>query len=230
MAGKEISPSAKSEIEGFLEELKRAPKPSGSSGRLIFALDATASRERTWDQACDVQGQMFLEADRLGGLSVQLVYYRGFHECKASGWLKSTAELVRLMTAVSCRAGQTQLRRILRHALKEARVAPVQAMIFIGDCMEEQLDELADTAGQLGLAGVRCFMFQEGHDPAAERAFREIARLSRGAYCRFDRNAPGELRALLGAVAAYAAGGPRALENLSERGHAVVKLLTRQVG
>ena len=232
MTGRDIREGGKSEIESFLEELRLAPKPTGSpsgQGRLIFALDATASRERTWDQACEVQGQMFLEADRLGGLTVQLVYYRGFHECKASGWLKSTAELVRLMTRVACRAGQTQLRRVLRHAIKEASAAPVQALVFIGDCMEEQLDELAELGGQLGLLGVRCFMFQEGRDPPAERAFREIARLSRGAYCRFDRNAPGELRALLGAVAAFAAGGTKALQQLGDRGSSAVKLLTRQV-
>jgi hypothetical protein len=55
-------------------------------------------------------------------------------------------------------------------------------------------------------------MFQEGHDPAAEQAFRRIAALSGGAYAAFDANAAKRLKALLGAAAAYAAGGVPALE------------------
>jgi hypothetical protein len=105
----------------------------------------------------------------------------------------------------------------------------VRALVFIGDAMEEELDELAGLAGELGILGVRAFLFQEGEDPRAERAFREIARLTGGAWCRFDRNAPGELRELLGAVAAYAAGGPAVLEDLRARPSAAVRLLARQV-
>jgi len=105
----------------------------------------------------------------------------------------------------------------------------VRALVFIGDAMEEELDELAGLAGELGILGVRAFLFQEGEDARAERAFREIARLTGGAWCRFDRNAPSELRDLLGAVAAYAAGGPAVLEDLRSRPSNVVRLLARQV-
>jgi hypothetical protein len=192
-------------------------------------LDATASREPTWDRACEVQGQMFLEAGRLGGLEVQLVFYRGFHECKASRWVSDSRALVELMTSVRCKAGQTQIRRVLRHAIAETKREPVRALVFIGDAMEEELDELAALAGELGILGVRAFLFQEGDDPRAERAFREIARLTGGAWCRFDRNAPNELRELLGAVAAYAAGGAAVLEDLRRRPSNVVRLLAHQV-
>jgi hypothetical protein len=230
MSGKGLSARTDRQVAAFLEELAKVPaRPAGGRGRLIFALDATASREPTWDRACEVQGQMFLEAGRLGGLEVQLVFYRGFHECKASRWVSDSRALVELMTSVRCKAGQTQIRRVLRHAIAETKREPVRALVFIGDAMEEELDELAALAGELGILGVRAFLFQEGDDPRAERAFREIARLTGGAWCRFDRNAPNELRELLGAVAAYAAGGAAVLEDLRRRPSNVVRLLAHQV-
>lgn len=221
---------ARTDVQAFLEELEKLPaRPSVGRARLIFALDATASREPTWDTACETQGRMFLEAGRLGGLEVQLVFYRGFHECKASRWVRDSGALVELMTKVTCRAGQTQIRRVLRHTIGEAKRNPVRALVFIGDAMEEELDELAQLAGELGILGVKAFFFQEGSEPRAERAFREIARLTGGAYCRFDRNAPAELAELLGAVAAYAAGGAGVLEDLRTRGSPAVRLLAHQV-
>jgi hypothetical protein len=83
--------------------------------------------------------------------------------------------------------------------------------------MEEGIDDLCGRAGALGVIGVPVFLFQEGRDAKAEQAFREIARLTRGAYCRFGPGAAEELRALLTAVAVYAAGGRKALEALADR-------------
>ncbi|HEV7994737.1 MAG TPA: VWA domain-containing protein, partial [Stellaceae bacterium] len=66
------------EVADFLDQLKRMPaRPGGGRGRLIFALDATASREPTWDRACRIQGEMFEATAALGGLEIQLVFYRG---------------------------------------------------------------------------------------------------------------------------------------------------------
>ena len=98
--------------------------------------------------------------------------------------------------------------------------------MFDGDAMEEKIDTLCTLAGELGLLGVPAFMFQEGSDPVAEQAFREVARLTRGAYCRFDPGAAHQLGELLRAVAAYAAGGMRALADLSARRNAgAIKLI-----
>lgn len=218
-------------VEAFVEALKRAPAPPGGEGRgrLIFSLDATASRRPTWDQACSVQGEMFLEADRLGGLDVQLVFYRGFDECKASRWVSKAVELVQLMVKVDCRAGRTQIHRILRHALKEAEKRRVHALVFIGDACEESIDTLGDLAGRLGLLGVKAFVFHEGTDQTAGYAFQEIARLTGGAACRFDAKAPAELRALLRAVAAYASGGQKALTDFARREGGPVRLLEQQI-
>jgi len=218
-------------IQSFLEQVARTPppKPGGGRARLIFAMDATASREPSWDRACQVQGQMFLETAALGGLDVQLVYYRGFNECRASRWVNNPGDLVRLMTGVFCLAGQTKIKRVLQHAVRETEKKRVAALVFVGDCFEEHLDEVGQVAGQLGLLGVRAFLFQEGHNPEAERAFRHIAQLTNGAHCRFDSTSPQQLRELLGAVAAYAAGGRQALTDLSQRSGAHVKLLAKQV-
>src|SRR5712692_6861677 len=220
--------SARSEIESFLAKVKGlAPSTApGRRGRLIFALDATMSRQPTWDTACRLQADMFQEAAAIGGLDVQLVYYRGLSECRASRWVSQGARLAELMSGIDCRGGHTQIGKIIAHARRETQSNRVQALVFVGDAMEESLDDLCHAAGELGLLGVPAFMFQEGSDPVAEQAFRELARLTRGAYCRFDPGAAHQLAELLRAAAAYAAGGMRALADLSARRAAgAVKLL-----
>jgi hypothetical protein len=225
--GTPAAPASRAEIDAFLAKVRSFERaaPSGR-GRLIFALDATMSRQPTWDTACRLQADMFLEAQAIGGLDVQLVYFRGVSECRASRWVSEPKALASLMEKIDCRGGHTQLGRVLVHAREETGKAKVQALVYVGDAMEEGIDDLCATAGELGLRGVPAFMFQEGHDAVAERAFREIARLSRGAYCRFDAGAAHELRELLRAVAAYAAGGMKALADLSARRSAgAVRLL-----
>ena len=223
--------ASKPEVEAFLDRV-RALGPAASAGkrgRLIFALDATMSRQPTWDTACALQADMFREADSAGGLDIQLVYFRGLGECGASGWVAGSDKLAALMARIDCRGGHTQIGKVLSHARKEYRRQPVQALVFVGDAMEEQLDDLCAAAGELGLLDVPAFMFQEGHDPVAENAYREIARLSRGAYCRFDAGAAHELRELLRAVAAYAAGGRKALADMAARRLGSAQLLLAQL-
>jgi hypothetical protein len=211
--------STRADIDAFLGKVKSLgpAAATGTRGRLIFALDATMSRQPTWDTACALQADMFREAAAIGGLDVQLVYYRGLLECRASGWVSQAERLAGLMSRIECRGGHTQIGKVIAHARRETEKAKVQALVFVGDAMEEKLDDLCQSAGELKLLGVPAFMFQEGYDPVAEQAFREVARLSGGAYSRFDPGAAHQLRELLRAAAAYAAGGLRALENLSAR-------------
>jgi hypothetical protein len=219
--GREQLPAAHkaAAVEDFLREVKAMPsvRPASGRGRLIFAMDATASREATWDHACKLQGEMFEAAAALGGLDVQLVFYRGFNECKASRWLGTAAQLHHAMRSVSCVGGETQIGRVLAHAVKEGRLQKVNALVFVGDAMEEEIDTLAQQAGELGLMGVPVFIFKEGGEDAAARAFRHIAKLSGGAFCPFDTASAEELRQLLGAVAAYAVGGRAALADYGKR-------------
>jgi len=223
--------SARAEIDAFIERVRTmAPaREGGPRGRLIFALDATMSRQPTWDTACRLQGEMFRETGAIGGLDVQLLYFRGLDECRASRWVSDGAGLGELMTRIQCRAGHTQIRKVLAHARKESDRARVQALVYVGDAMEEAIDDLAAAAGELGLRGIPAFVFQEGHDAVAEQAFREIARLTRGAYCRFDLSSAGELSEMLRAAAAYAAGGVKALTALSARRSAGAQKLLAQM-
>jgi hypothetical protein len=222
----EARPSAPEDIAAFVAKARSMlPHAPGARGRLVFALDATMSRQPTWDMACALQADMFREAAALGSLDIRLVYYRGLDECRASGWISDTAQLAKLMARIDCRGGNTQIGKVLSEARREAAASAVRAVVFVGDAMEEKVDDLCGRAGELGLLKVPVFMFQEGHDGVAEQAFREIARLTGGAWCRFDPGAAAQLRELLRAAAAYAAGGREALLRLSKTGSGAAKLL-----
>ena len=171
------------------------------------------SRQPTWDLALGLQADMFRAVKEVGGLDVQLVYFRGLGETRASKWVSDPEALARLMTEVSCQGSYTQIRKVLTHARRESEHSKVNAIVYVGDCMEEDIDELSQRAGVLGLMGVPMFLFQEGRDSKAEIAFKEIARLTQGAYSHFDAGSAGQLRDLLSAVAVYATGGRKALKD-----------------
>ena len=185
------------------------------------------SRQPSWDLALELQADMFDAVKAVGGLDMQLVYFRGFGECQASKWVGDPDALARLMRQVSCEGGYTQIRKVLSHARRENETVKVNALVYVGDCMEEDVDQLSQLAGELGLIGVPVFLFQEGREPKAERAFREIARLSRGAYCPFDAGSSRQLRELLTAVAVYATGGRKALQDFRDetKSSAAMRLL-----
>jgi hypothetical protein len=218
--------STSGQVADFLAQAKAVTPTAGRRGRLIFALDATMSRQPTWDSAMQIQAEMFQEAGKVGGLDMQLLYYRGFGECRASKWVSDARGLTGLMTGIEVRGGLTQIGKVLAHARRESKRQRVQAMVFIGDAIEEDVDAVCAKAGELGLLGVPVFVFQEGRDAKVEAAFREIARLTRGAYARFDQSAVGELAALLKAVAVYAAGGRKAL---TDQGGNKARLLLEQL-
>ena len=210
--------SERGEIDTFLERARASVAVRGTRGRLIFALDATQSRQPTWDAACELQAEMFQEV--AGRLDVQLVHYRGVRECQASRWVSDGRTLASLMSTIECQTGHTQIGKVLAHVRRENERQKVSTLVFVGDAMEEKLDDLCHAAG---LLGVPAFIFQEGDDPTAERAFREIARLTHGAYCHFDLGAAHQLTELLRTAAAYAAGGVHALS--TSRNADFVKLL-----
>lgn len=224
-------PASDQEVSAFLDQVARMPatRPADARGRLLFAMDATASRQPTWDRAAQIQGEMFVETAAIGGLEIQLCFYRGFDEFKASGWVDRSRDLLRLMTSVTCHAGRTQIRKVLRHAINETQTRKVAALVFVGDCVEEDIDGLAGLAGELGLLGVPAFMFHEGHNERAAFAFREIARLTGGAALRFDPNSPHVLKNLLSAVAVFAAGGQSALDRIAIQRGGEVRQIAHQV-
>jgi hypothetical protein len=218
-------------VDAFLADVRSRPavQTGGTRGRLMFAMDATMSRQPTWDRALQIQAEMFQETARIGGLDVQLVYFRGFGECRSSKWVSDPTSLAALMTRVGCRGGYTQIGKIMSHIEREASRGKINAAVYVGDAFEENIDEICRAAGEVGLLGVPMFMFLEGRDLTAERAFREIARLTRGAFCHLDEGSAHQLRELLSAVAVYAAGGRKALENYAESRGGNSALLLQQL-
>jgi len=191
--------TSQANVEAFLEKVRLTPvnKISGQRGRLLFAMDA-----------------------------IQLAFYRGFGEFNASRWTTDEKALLRQMTSVSCLAGETQIGKVLAHAVNETKKQKINALVFVGDCFEEDIDHAGMIAGDLGLLGVPAFMFHEGGDLIAAYAFKQVAKLTNGAYCQFDSNSAQVLKDLLSAVAVYAAGGRPALEDMArKRGGEVLKLV-----
>lgn len=219
----------KNEVKAFLDKVATMPK-TGGDARLVFSLDATASRQATWDVATQLQTEMFLSTQGLGDLQIQLCYFRGFRDFFHSDWQMDGDSLLRIMSGIHCQAGATQIERLLRHVLKENEKKRLKCVVYIGDAMEENIDMLCQLAGELGLLNIPLFMFQERSDPLVRQAYLEMTRLSKGAYCQFDNNSVGQLRDLLKAVAVYATGGLKALQDFSKQSHQSVKLLEQQLG
>ncbi|MCB1648780.1 MAG: VWA domain-containing protein [Pseudomonadales bacterium] len=224
-------PATRQELAAFLNKVAAMPAvaKTAGGGRLLFALDATASREQTWDQASRLQGEMFLAARDAGGLQVQLVYFRGFAEFYKTPWCRDSTALLGLMSGIQCRAGTTQIERVLRHALAQNKAQRIHCVVYVGDAMEENPELLCQLAGQLGMLNVPVFVFQEGHDPLVQETYQAMARLSRGAWSRFDSGSAAGLRELLRAVAIYASGGLQALERFSQGAGNEIQRLTRQL-
>lgn len=221
--------SSRQDIDQFLQNAAKTPVAARQPGRLIFALDATASRQPSWDTACQLHSEMFLATRELGGLAIQLCYYRGFNEFHAHPWVTQADGLLRAMNGVRVLGGHTQIAKVLRQAIQETRQQPVKAVILVVDCCEEPADELCQLAGELGLLNTPLFVFQEGQDAQAGKVFAQLAQLSGGALSGFDHRSPAALKALLGAVAVYASGGRSALEQFSRSAPAEVQRLTQQL-
>ena len=224
----QTSVSKSNDVQEFLTQVAAMPKRDVDA-HMIFALDATASREETWDIARQLQTEMFLSARSLGGLNLQLCYFRGFAEFFTSQWENNADQIVQVMAGMHCEAGATQIEKVLSHAINESQIRKIKCLVYIGDAMEENVDILANLAGKLGLLNIPLFMFQERGDPATRKAFMECARLSGGAYSQFDHASVSHLRDLLKAVAVYAAGGYKALKNFTKSSTKEVKLLERQL-
>lgn len=226
-----VSSGPASAVDAFLDQVNRLPSAHAGTerGRLIFALDATMSRQPTWDLAQSLQGRMFQTASALGGLDVQLLYFRGLAECRASRFIANGVGLAELMAKISVAGGYTQIGKVLRHVREENQRRRVAVLIYIGDAMEENADDLCALAGEIGLLGVKAFVFHEGGDTTAGATFREIARLTGGAYASFDTSAPHRLGEMLAAAAAYAAGGRKALEQIANQGGQTAQALLRQM-
>ena len=212
IANKLVKNPSSRDVSAFLSKAKAIQSVQSRQTKLMFALDATASREPTWASAKKLHRDLFNAGIEGTNLAIQLCYYRGLGEFQYSPWLTNPHELLAHMEEVVCLGGPTQLERMLRHYLgQRSGLAPVKALVFVGDAVEESYDALAALAGECGLYKLPLFIFQEGQDPEAKSAFTMLARRSGGAYASFDHNSADRLRELLGAVVRFTAGGIKAL-------------------
>lgn len=228
MAKDQLTPSNSLSVQEFLKKSDQIVPSANTSGRLLFAMDATASREHSWDMACQIQSDMFLSTQEIGALEISLSYYRGYHEFHAFNWTKNASQLRDQMLQVRCIPGHTQIERTLKYAAASCVKQKIKAVVFVGDCFEESIDQVGHAAGKLGMMGVPVFIFHEGHDAAAKNAFQHIAKLSHGAYCAFDQNSVAQLKELLCAVAAFTVGGISALQKHSQNS-AIAKSMLKQL-
>ena len=111
--------ASSAELDAFLNKVQSLQPARTGRGRLVFAMDATMSRQPSWDLALSLQSEMFRAVKEVGGLDVQLLYFRGFGECRASRWVGDPDALARLMRQVHCEGGHTQIRKVLSHARQE---------------------------------------------------------------------------------------------------------------
>jgi hypothetical protein len=190
-------------VQDFLNKMAQPKK-----ARIIFGIDATESRQPTWDIAAKLTGNMFVIAAAFGTLDIQLTYYRGWEECVASSWMSNAHALATTMSGVQCRAGETQIGRVLAHARRQNQKQQVDALILVSDACEECPSDLFAEAAQLK---VPIFLFQEGSDPGVAEVYAEIARITHGAHATFDAGSAQRLGELLRAIAALAVGGLKAL-------------------
>ncbi|MGZ6009827.1 MAG: VWA domain-containing protein, partial [Rhizomicrobium sp.] len=59
--------SSARDIDAFLKRAAKLPTIAQTKGRLIFAIDATMSRQPTWNRATQIQSDMFDVAHSIGG-------------------------------------------------------------------------------------------------------------------------------------------------------------------
>ena len=231
MAKQQLTRSNSLSVQDFLKKSDElVPQTNNkNSGRLLFAMDATASREHAWDMACQIQAEMFMSTQEIGNLEISLCYYRGYNEFKSFEWSSNASKLRDQMLQVRCLAGHTQIKRTLEHAIQSCVKQKIKAVVLVSDSFEESIDQVGMSAGKLGMLGVPVFVFHEGHDSTAKNAFQHIAQLSNGAYCSFDHNSVAQLKELLCAVAAFAVGGLDALEKHSQQGSTTARSIIKQL-
>ena len=210
--GESISDDARA-IETALARIRKGETTNAppARGRLIFALDLTSSRELSIAKARVATSAMFQAIKAIGAaITVKMAYSRG-RECRATDWNDDPDALNKAMEKLCCRAGYTQIAKVLRLALTEKE--PLQGIVLIGDACEEDPEELSELAAALGEKKVPLFVFHDhdGRDLEAVKAagpvFREMAETSGGAHCPFGAGSAGALRELLTSVAAFSAAG-----------------------
>ena len=205
--------AAKSMVPALRSALTHAEPPTETDTphrpRLVFAVDATASREPAWAAARQVTDALVKALP--GELDVALAVHGGSRVHTFTAFTNNAATLRDRAAGVSCQAGMTRLLPILSASLKHPGV---RVVVYIGDVFEENVVLGRRLADAMGVAGTKLIVLHDTADLSARRdaeVFWDLAKRTGGCVLPFDASAPGRLRDLLSAVAVYAVGGEKLL-------------------
>src|SRR5271165_2696119 len=212
--------AAASTAAALLSAQERVEPPTETAApsrpRLVFAVDATASREPAWAAARRVTDALVKALP--GELDVALAVHGGSRVHTFTAFTNDARTLRDRAAGVSCQAGMTRLLPILATTLKQQSV---RVVIYIGDVFEESLPHGRDLADSLGARGTKLIVLHDTSDNGARRdaeIFWDLAKRTGGCVLPFNANTPDRLRDILSAVAVYAVGGEKLLR---ERRHAL---------
>src|ERR1700733_3610098 len=213
-----IATTAATAAAAALPALSHAEPPgeTGAPGRprLIFAVDATASREPAWTAARKVTDALVKALP--GELDVALAGHGGSRVHTFTAFTNSAATLRDRAAGVACEAGMTRLLPILSTSLRQPGV---RVVVYIGDVFEESLNHGRRLADAMGTQGTKLIVLHDTADPGARRdaeVFWDLTKRTGGCVLPFNAAASSRLRDLLSAVAVYAVGGEKLLR---ERRH-----------
>ena len=190
-----------------------APDEAPTRPRLVFAFDATASREPAWATARQVTDALVKALP--GELDVALAVHGGSTLHTFTEFTADARTLRDRAAGIGCIAGFTRMLPILARSLKRPGV---RVVVYIGDVFEESLGRGRNLADAMGRRGMKLIVLHDTSDAAARghaEIFLDLARRTGGCVLPFDASAPAKLRELLAAVAVFAVGGRALLEEKS---------------
>jgi hypothetical protein len=200
-----------------LDQIEVRCEKTARSGRLLFGVDLTSSRQPSFNQAQRAMTAMFETIKTIGAIAVKLIYFRGMNECRESKWYDDPRILIESMRRLSCDAGITQIARLLSLALSEE--GQVSGLVFVGDHCEDGADAVLTLAEKLGQRSMPIFVFHECADDdhaslLAKPIFKGMAEVSGGVYVEFKLNSSDVLRELLIGMGAFVTGGCEGLSQI----------------
>lgn len=181
--------------------------PAARRPRLVFAVDATASREAAWASAKKITDRMFGVIPN--ALDVALAVHGGDDLHTFTTFSADVDAFRKQAAAVDCESGVTRLCDIMARTLD---AGGVRVMSYIGDAFEEDADEALKLADRFRLRGIQAVMLSDGAEGKPLEVFRQIAERTGGAVLDFRAGDAALMGELLAGVATLAIGGRRLLE------------------
>jgi hypothetical protein len=183
--------------------------------RVVFCIDRTASRQDSFEPAKRLTDAVLGALP--GELELSLASFGG-EDVTFSPWTIDPARVRKVAAGLRCKAGYTQLLKVLRGVLE---IDAVRCVVHVGDMFEEDAHAAADMAAELAGRGVRVIVLHdtslrgmnfspEAHDDA-RAVFQMLAQRTGGVLLPFDISALEELAKLMEALAVLTVGGTEML-------------------